>query len=85
MEEKKSLEDSAKEAAEAALEKFNEVRDMNSSFPFIDKYVRDTKRKIDQGLDKPEKDPMMMYYIIGGGALLLIIVLVLLFRKRKKA
>jgi serine protease Do len=68
-----------------ALEKFNEVRDMNSSFPFIDKYVRDTKRKIDQGLDKPEKDPMMMYYIIGGGALLLIIVLVLLFRKRRKA
>jgi serine protease Do len=67
-----------------ALEKFNEVKDMNPTFPFIDKYVKDTQRKIDQGLDK-EPNNMMMYYIIGGGALLLIVVLFLLFRRKKKA
>lgn len=66
-----------------ALEKFKEVKEMNGSFPFVDKYITDTKKNIDKGLDKEPKD-MMMYYYIGGGALLLIIILFLLFRKKKK-
>lgn len=66
-----------------ALEKFDAVKDMNASFPFIDKYIRDTEDKIDRGLDKEPKD-MMMYYYIGGGALVLILLLFLIFRKKKK-
>ncbi|MBK6385023.1 MAG: trypsin-like peptidase domain-containing protein [Chitinophagaceae bacterium] len=67
-----------------ALEKFQEVKEMNSSFPFIDKMINDTEKNIEKGLDKEPKD-MMMYYYIGGGAVLLILVLFLLFRKKKKA
>lgn len=67
-----------------ALEKFSEVRDMNASFPFINKYISDTQRNIDRGLDKAPRN-MMMYYLIGGGVLVLILVLFLVFRKRKKA
>ena len=67
-----------------ALVKFNEVKDMNGSFPFIDKYISDTQRNIDKGLDKEPKD-MMMYYYIGGGALLLILIVVLVMRRKKKA
>lgn len=67
-----------------ALEKFDEVKDMNGSFPFIDKMIKDTERNIDKGLDKEPKD-MMMYYYIGGGAVLLILILFLVFRKKKKA
>ena len=66
-----------------ALAKFNEVKDMNGSFPFITKYIADTQRNIDKGLDKEPKD-MMMYYYIGGGALVLILVLVLVLRRKKK-
>ena len=66
-----------------ALEKFQAVKNMNGTFPFIDKYIADTRKKIDKGLDKEPKD-MMMYYYIGGGVLLLIIILFLLFRKKKK-
>ncbi|MBK8300708.1 MAG: trypsin-like peptidase domain-containing protein [Chitinophagaceae bacterium] len=67
-----------------ALEKFQEVKEMNGSFPFIDKMINDTEKNIEKGLDKEPKD-MMMYYYIGGGAVLLILVLFLLFRKKKKA
>ena len=67
-----------------AVIKFEEVKDMNRSFPFIDKYIADTKRNIDKGLDKEPKD-MMMYYYIGGGIVLLILILFLVLRKRKKA
>lgn len=67
-----------------ALDKFDEVKDMNASFPFIDKYIAETEDKIDQGLDREPRD-MMMYYYIGGGVLLLGLVLFLVFRKRKKA
>lgn len=66
-----------------ALEKFNEVKSMNRSFPFIDKMIRDTERNIDKGLDKSASD-MTMYYYIGGGVLVLIVILFLVFRKRKK-
>ena len=66
-----------------ALVKFNEVKDMNASFPFIDKYISDTQKNIDKGLDKEPKD-MKMYYFIGGGALLLILVVVLVMRRKKK-
>lgn len=66
-----------------ALEKFDEVKEMNPSFPFIDKYIRDTEDNIDKGLDKEPKD-MTMYYYIGGGAVVLILLLFLIFRKRKK-
>ncbi|MGQ0738831.1 MAG: S1C family serine protease [Bacteroidota bacterium] len=66
-----------------ALEKFDEVKDMNASFPFIDKYIDETERNIEDGLDK-EPRGMMMYYYIGGGALVLILLLFLVFRKRKK-
>ncbi|MFZ1327761.1 MAG: serine protease [Chitinophagaceae bacterium] len=67
-----------------ALEKFQEVKEMNGSFPFIDKMIKDTEKNIEKGLDKEPKD-MTMYYYIGGGAVLLILVLFLLFRKKKKA
>ncbi len=67
-----------------ALEKFDEVKSMNPSFPFIDKMIDDTERKIEKGMDKEPKD-MKMYYFIGGGAVLLILILVLLLRKRKKS
>ncbi len=67
-----------------ALEKFDEVKDMNKSFPFIDKMIADTKRNIDKGLDKEPKD-MMMYYYIGGGVLLLALILFFALRKKKRA
>jgi len=66
-----------------ALEKFDEVKEMNPSFPFIDKNIRETERNIDKGLDKEPKD-MTMYYYIGGGALVLILILVLALRRKKK-
>jgi S1-C subfamily serine protease len=66
-----------------ALEKFDEVKGMNASFPFIDKMISDTERKIERGYDKEPKD-MMMYYYIGGGVLLLLLILFLIFRKKKK-
>jgi serine protease Do len=66
-----------------ALEKFDEVKAMNASFPFIDKYIRDSERNIEKGLDKEPKD-MMMYYYIGGGVLVLIILFLVIFRRRKK-
>lgn len=65
-----------------ALGKFDEVKSMNPSFPFIDKYIADTKRNIEKGLDKEPKD-MMMYYI-GGGAVLVILILVFVLRRKKK-
>ena len=67
-----------------ALLKFDEVKDMNRSFPFIDKYIADSKRNIEKGLDKEPKD-MMLYYYIGGGVVVLILILFLVLRKRKKA
>ncbi|OSZ80465.1 hypothetical protein CAP36_04210 [Chitinophagaceae bacterium IBVUCB2] len=66
-----------------ALEKFDEVKSMNASFPFIDKMITSTEKNIEKGLDKEPKD-MKLYYFIGGGALLLILILVLLLRKKKK-
>ncbi len=66
-----------------ALVKFEEVKDMNASFPFIDKMIKDTKRNIERGLDK-EPANMMMYYI-GGGVLVVLLVLFLVMRKKKKA
>lgn len=66
-----------------ALEKLKEVKNMNPSFPFIDKSISDTQKKIDQGLDKEPKD-MKMYYMIGGGAVVLIVLLLLLVKKRRK-
>jgi S1-C subfamily serine protease len=67
-----------------ALEKFDEVKDMNKSFPFIDQYLANTKRNIDKGLDKEPKD-MTMYYYIGGGVVVLALILFFLLRKKKKA
>jgi serine protease Do len=67
-----------------ALVKFNAVKDMNASFPFIDTYINQTQKNIDKGLDKEPKD-MKMYYYIVGGALLLILVVVLVMRRKKKA
>lgn len=66
-----------------ALVKFNEVKDMNPSFPFISKMIRDSERNIEKGLDKEPAD-MKMYYYIGGGALVVIVLLVFLFRRKKK-
>ena len=60
-----------KEHYKKALEKFQGVKEMNGSFPFIDKYIADARNNIDKGLDKEPKDNMMMYYYIGGGVLLL--------------
>lgn len=65
-----------------ALEKLKEVKEMNSSFPFIDKMLRDTQRNIDKGLDKEPND-LTMYYYIGGGVVVLLLLVLLLRRKRK--
>ena len=73
-----------KERYKKSLEKFDEVKSMNKSFPFIDKMIADTEKKIDKGLDKEPKD-MTMYYYIGGGAVVLILLGILLMRRRKKA
>jgi hypothetical protein len=68
-----------------ALLKFKEVKDMNPSFPFIDKYIDDTQKNIDKGLDKGDGGLNPMYYYIGGGAVALILLLVVVMKKRKKA
>ena len=67
-----------------ALVKFNEVKEMNASFPFIDKYISDTQRNIDKGLDKGSGGIDPMYYYIGGGALALILIVVLVMKRKKK-
>lgn len=72
-----------KERYKKALAKFDEVKEMNRSFPFIDKYIEETEQKIEDGLDKEPKD-MMMYYYIGGGVLVAGLLLFLILRKRKK-
>jgi serine protease Do len=66
-----------------ALEKFDDVKRMNPSFPFIDKYIDDTKTRLAKGLDKEPKD-MTLYYYIGGGAVLLFLILFLVLRRKKK-
>jgi len=74
-----------------ALVKFKEVKSMNPSFPFIDKYITDTQTNIDNGLDKEPGGFMefvnnnKMPIIIGGGALVLILILVVVMRRKKKA
>lgn len=67
-----------------ALEKFKEVKNMNGSFPFIDKYIADTQTNIDKGLDKEPGGIDPMYYYIGGGALVVILILVVALRRKKK-
>jgi hypothetical protein len=67
-----------------ALIKFKEVKEMNNSFPFVDKFIEETEVNIEKGLDKEPKGIDPMYYYIGGGALLLVLVLVLLLKGRKK-
>lgn len=74
-----------KEWYKKALVKFKEVKGMNKSFPFIDKFIEDTQKNIDKGLDKEPKGIDPMYYYIGGGALVVILALVLLLRRKKKA
>jgi S1-C subfamily serine protease len=73
-----------------ALVKFKEIKDMNGSFPFIDKDIADTQSNIDKGLDK-EPNGFMAFIsnnklpvIIGGGALLVILILVFAMRRKKK-
>jgi S1-C subfamily serine protease len=68
-----------------ALVKFKEVKDLNSSYPFIDKMIADTENNIEKGLDKGDGGIDPMYYYIGGGAVVLILLLAVLMRKRKKA
>jgi S1-C subfamily serine protease len=66
-----------------ALEKFEEVKGMNASFPFIDQNIRNAERNIEKGLDQEPAMVKSMYYYIGGGALLVIVLLVFLLRRRK--
>lgn len=74
-----------------ALEKFKEVKNMNPSFPFIDKLLKDTQTNIDKGLDKGDGGFMeffnknKMAILIGGGALVFLILLAVLLRRKKKA
>lgn len=68
-----------------ALVKFKAIKEKNSSFPFIDKYIRDTQSNIDKGLDKSDSGIDPMYYYIGGGALVVILLLVVVLHKKKKA
>ena len=66
-----------------ALIKFDEVKRMNRSFPFIDKNISETEKRIDKGLDKEPQD-LTMYYYIGGGVLVLALLLFFILRRRKK-
>jgi hypothetical protein len=72
-----------KEFYKKALAKFKEVKNMNNSFPFIDKFISDTQKNIDKGLDKGSSGFDPLYYYIGGGALVVILALVLLLRRKK--
>jgi S1-C subfamily serine protease len=72
-----------KEFYKKALAKFKEVKNMNNSFPFIDKFISDTQKNIDKGLDKGSSGIDPLYYYIGGGALVVILALVLLLRRKK--
>ncbi len=65
-----------------ALVKFDEIKEMNPSFPFIDKMIQDTKKQIDKGLDKEPKSGMIYY--VGGGVVILLLILFLVFRKKNK-
>ncbi|MFZ9388376.1 MAG: S1C family serine protease [Chitinophagaceae bacterium] len=66
-----------------ALEKFDDVKEMNPSFPFIDKYIKDTEQNIDKGMDREPQD-YTLYYYIGGGVLLAGLLLFILLRRKKK-
>lgn len=68
-----------------ALVKFKEVKSMNNSFPFVDKFIEETDSNINKGLDKEPKGIDPMYYYIGGGTLLLILGLIFVLRRKKKA
>ena len=65
-----------------ALDRFRQVRDMNSSFPFIDDYITDSQVRIRKGLDREPKD-YTLYYYAGGGVLLVALILILVFRRKK--
>lgn len=67
---------------EKALTKFESVRKINPSFPFIDKMIADTRSRIDRGMDR-EPNHVLMYALIGGGVALLTLILFLLYRKRR--
>lgn len=67
-----------------ALIKFKEVKEMNNSFPFVDKFIEETETKMSKGFDKEPKGIAPMYYYIGGGALLLLLVVVVALRRKKK-
>ncbi len=65
-----------------ALGKFNEVKAINGSYPFIDKYISDTKNYIARGLDKEPDN--RIYYYAGGGVLIVLILLIVFFSRSKK-
>lgn len=65
-----------------AISKFNEVKKINDTYPFIDKYIADTRNNIDKGLDK-EPDHLKYYYA-GGGALVVIATLLFVFLRKPR-
>jgi hypothetical protein len=66
-----------------ALVKFEKVKDINSAYPFIEKYLADAKNNIEKGLDK-QPGYRLYYYVAGGTVFLLILGFVLLRRPQKK-
>ncbi|MBS1758513.1 MAG: trypsin-like peptidase domain-containing protein [Bacteroidetes bacterium] len=73
-----------KSSFKKALKKFQEVKEMNPSFPFIDKYIKDTQTNIDKGLDKGGDGIDTLYYYIGGGAVALIALIAIMMKRKKK-
>lgn len=67
-----------------ALKKFDEVKMMNASFPFIDQHIVNTERNIDKGLDEEPAMVKSMYYYIGGGVVALVLVMILIFRMGRR-
>ncbi|MDP4264195.1 MAG: trypsin-like peptidase domain-containing protein [Bacteroidota bacterium] len=65
-----------------AITKFDQVKGINKAYPFVDKYIADTKNNIDKGLDKEPDN--RTYYYIGGGALVVVILLAVVLTRPKR-
>lgn len=72
----------------AAKKKFENVRDANSKFPYVQNYIELSTSKIDQGLDKGTFPIVLVALIVIGvvvaGGILLIVLLVIVPRGKKK-
>ncbi len=66
------------------LAKFKEVKGMNNSFTFVDKFIEETKNSISKGLDIETKGIDLMYYYMWRYIVPETDFLFLAFRERKR-